>query len=74
MHHQDVVADNQVSLLPSMVVGNPPIVKSGVNGFTNSLAAGLVVVFDVDLGGVELGLGLRPRLVISETRLAGSRM
>lgn len=74
MHHQYVVTDNQVSFLPSMVVRNSPVVKSGVNGFANSLAGGLVLVFDADKCGLELGLGLGPRFVISEAGLASSGM
>lgn len=48
VHHQDVVADNEVSLLPSVVVCNPPIVKSGVNGFANFSTAGFIMVINAD--------------------------
>lgn len=74
VHHQDVVAYNQVALLPNVVVCNSPVVKRGVNGFTNGLVARFIMAVEGDLGSLKLCLGLRPWLVISEAWLARRRM
>lgn len=69
VHHQDVVAHYNVPLVPDMVVDDSSVIQNRVDGLAYCRALGGFQPVNGDLCGLELGLVLRPRLVIAEARL-----
>lgn len=70
MHHQNVIAHDNVSLVPDMIVGYPSIMKDRIDGLADCRTVGCVKSINGDICWLELSLGLGPRLMIPETRLA----
>lgn len=77
VHCQDIVADQQIALFPAVVVSHPTIMEEICQDIADCgavLVSSLSRIFDLDLGGFKLGLGLRPRLVETETRTTSGRV
>lgn len=66
VHHQHVVADDEVALFPSVVVRYASVVQRSVDGLAYRLALGLVAAVNGNVGGFKLRLALRPRLVVAQ--------
>lgn len=65
MHSQDIIADQHVPLLPRVIIRNAAVVQQPIELVTDRLALpALVRVVDRHYRRIELGLGLRPRLVV----------
>lgn len=70
VHGQDVVADQDVTLLPGVVVHHTAVVKKVVKHLAD-IGRGIgAQSINGDVCGLEGGLGSGPRLVISQARLA----
>lgn len=70
MHSQNIITDKQISFLPNVVVGNPPVVQNRINSFTNRLALPFTHVLNINEGFFEAGLAAWPGLVVSQTWLS----
>lgn len=66
MHHQDVVANQNIALIPGIVQRNAAIIKNRVNSFADSGTLGSLEPVNRNIRSVESRLGLGPRLVVSE--------
>lgn len=76
MQHGQVVADEEVTLLPRVPVGHAPVVQQRVERVADGGALLVVdaLALDADERGLELGLALRPGLVVRQHRAAGARV
>lgn len=72
MHHEDIIRNHQVSLLPRVPVRHPAVVQEAVNHRAQGVVVlnGPVLVLDGHVGRVEGRLGLRPGLVVAQAGLA----
>lgn len=72
MHHEDIIRDHQVSLLPRVEIRHPAVMQEAVQHRAQGVVVleGPVLVLDGHVGRVEGRLGLRPGLVVPQARLA----
>lgn len=74
VHGQDVIADQQIALLPGEVEGVSSVVEERVNDVADLGALALAHALDDHVGGVKGSLGLGPRLVVPDAGLSGRGM
>lgn len=76
MHGQDVIRDNEVSLLPRVPVRDPAVMQEAVQCRAQGVIVldRAVLILNRHICRVKGGLGLRPRLVVAQAWLARGRV
>lgn len=74
VHGQDVVANQDVTLLPRVIIHDTAVVKKAIKNLANIGRSLGRQSINCDVSSLKVGLAGGPRLVISETRLASYRV